>query len=255
LADTPILISAAVAEEVSGIIRTLRFAQTHIAGRRQIVTGRLNDKTVSVLVTGPGQVNTAQALTAAIECVRPSLIIQTGCGGAYRESGLVVGDIAVAVEEIDAHLGIENPDSGIAHDDLPFSVARSDTLEIKNRYPICPERVDAALAVLKPMMAPAGVHCMKGAFLTVSTLTATDQRAADLYRIYKACMENMEGAAAAHVAVHYGVPLVEVRSVSNRVGKRDLHRWNLPLAFERIATVIPAIVQHDETGRLIETLD
>jgi len=244
LTDNPILISAAVADEVSGIIRNLHFPQTRTVGRRQIITGLLKEHSVSVLVTGPGQANTAQALTAAIECTRPSLIIQTGCGGAYRESRLVIGDIAIASEEIDAHLGMECPDSWIAHDELPFSTLKINSRDIKNRYPLCTELVDTTTAELKTRLLKSGIQCLTGPFLTVSTITATDQRAADLHQTYGACMENMEGAAAAHVAIHYDIPLLEVRSVSNRVGKRDTERWNLPLSFERIATVIPLIIQN-----------
>jgi futalosine hydrolase len=43
----------------------------------------------------------------------------------------------------------------------------------------------------------------------------------------------MEGAASAHVCAIYGVPLAEVRGISNIIEKRDLSRWNIPLAATR----------------------
>ena len=43
----------------------------------------------------------------------------------------------------------------------------------------------------------------------------------------------MEGAAAAQVALQYGIDCLEVRGVSNMVEDRDLSRWDIPLAAEQ----------------------
>ena len=40
-------------------------------------------------------------------------------------------------------------------------------------------------------------------------------------------VENMEGAAAAHVAYLHGVPVGEVRGISNMVTNRDTSAWRL----------------------------
>jgi futalosine hydrolase len=50
-------------------------------------------------------------------------------------------------------------------------------------------------------------------------------------------MEAMEGAASAHVAALYHIPMVEVRSASNFVGERDKSKWDLDLAIERLGMV------------------
>ena len=42
----------------------------------------------------------------------------------------------------------------------------------------------------------------------------------------------MEGAGAAHVALLYDLPFLEIRAVSNLVGDRDKRRWDLPLSFK-----------------------
>ena len=53
----------------------------------------------------------------------------------------------------------------------------------------------------------------------------------------------MEGAAAAHVALHYGIPFLEIRGASNLVGPRNRNAWNLPLAFENSCTCLMAVLQ------------
>jgi futalosine hydrolase len=40
----------------------------------------------------------------------------------------------------------------------------------------------------------------------------------------------MEGAAIAHICTRYGVPMVEMRGISNIVEDRDRGRWNIRLA-------------------------
>jgi futalosine hydrolase len=79
------------------------------------------------------------------------------------------------------------------------------------------------------------VNIVAGPFVTVSTITATDRGADRLYHRFHACMENMEGAAGAHVAKHYNIPFFEIRCASNLVGKRDRSAWDLPLACRRSA--------------------
>ncbi|MDO9263481.1 MAG: hypothetical protein Q7U02_05910, partial [Desulfosalsimonadaceae bacterium] len=81
-----------------------------------------------------------------------------------------------------------------------------------------------------------------GPFVTVSTITSTDQRANDLYQRFGSCMEQMEGAAAAHIALMYDIPFVEIRSAGNMVGKRDKSAWNLPLAFQNACIAVEAVV-------------
>jgi futalosine hydrolase len=64
----------------------------------------------------------------------------------------------------------------------------------------------------------------KGPFVTVSAITGSFEKAAALSAAFSPVMESMEGAAAAHVAALYQVPMVEIRAASNRVGDRDKTR-------------------------------
>ncbi|MBC8200190.1 MAG: futalosine hydrolase [Desulfobacterales bacterium] len=233
-----IIITAAVYEELSALIDRVEKPVVSKVGGRKIVSGHIEGKSVKLLVTGPGLVNTVQALTAAIEDSRPSLIIQTGCAGAFKESGLKIGDIGIATEEIDVNLGIEPENGDGPLTELPFSLLDSHGSDIKNRYSLDHELANLAFKAIKKGCADKNIGLIKGSFITVSTITATDARAEKLYKQYKPCMENMEGSGAACLSLHYDIPFLEIRSVSNIVGKRDLTAWNLPLAFERGAIAV-----------------
>ena len=64
-------------------------------------------------------------------------------------------------------------------------------------------------------------------FVTVTTCTGTDAAARALEARTGGAVENMEGAAVAHVAHIYGVPVGEVRGISNMVTDRDTSTWRL----------------------------
>ncbi len=236
--DFDILISVATEEEAANLVNQVEKMAFSCVGGRKIVSGYLERKPVRILVTGPGIVNTVQALTAAVENSRPGLIIQTGCAGAFKEAGLGVGDIGIATEEIDSHLGIEPENENKPLTDIPFSLISKNNLEIKNRYPINHELADSAFNALRQGFDINKIQVKTGPFVTVSTITATDKKAKALFEQFGACMEQMEGSGAAHLAIHYDIPFLEIRAASNIVGKRDRNSWNLPLAFERCALAV-----------------
>jgi futalosine hydrolase len=244
--NSNIIVLAAVEEELSKLIDRMEHLVFSIVGGRRIGIGYIEGKPVRVLITGPGTVNTVQSLTAAIENARPSLIIQTGCAGAFRESGLNIGDIGMATEEIDIQLGVETENERLPLTEVPFSVIKSCHGDIKNRYPLDIELVNQALDTLRKIFEGKRVRVIKGSFVTVSTITATETRAKDIYKHYRPCMEGMEGAGAAHLSIHYDIPFLEIRSASNFVGKRDRDSWNLPLAFERGAMAVLNLIRHIE---------
>jgi len=244
--NSDIIVSAAVEEELAIFVDSIESPVFSSVGGRRVANGYIEEKPVRVIITGPGSVNTVQSLSAAIETERPSLIIQTGCAGVFRETGLNIGDIGIATEEIDIQLGIETEDSRQPLNELPFSTIKSDKVDIKNRYPLDVVLVNRALETLKSVFEEKSVQVVTGPFITVSTITATDNRAKDIYRHYSPCMEGMEGAGAAHLAIHYDIPFLEIRSASNFVGKRDRDSWNMPLAFERGALAALHIIRNLE---------
>jgi len=238
-----ILIIGAVEEELSGLRQKLNNPVDSTSGHRRITSGDLYGRPVKLLVTGPGMVNTAQALTAALERHRPRLIIQTGCAGAFQEAGLHIGDVAVATEEIDIHTGLESVSTPGSVDDLPFILFKTGTGEFKNRFPINGGLAGRAFDILQSGFEGSDFQIHKGPFITVSTITATDARAATLFEKFRPCMEGMEGAATAQIAALYDIPFLEIRAAANFVGDRDRDAWDLDLAFKNLTLTILKLIQ------------
>jgi futalosine hydrolase len=162
-----------------------------------------------VVATGVGPVNAAHAVTLAILRQRPQAIIVCGVGGAYPGSGLAVGEVACADVECYGDLGADGPSGFIDMRALGF--------------PLIPG--DPPLYNELPLQVFPHEHRVK--FVTVSTCTGTDAAARALAARTGGAVENMEGAAVAHVAHLHGIPVGEVRGISNLVTTRDPGAWRL----------------------------
>ena len=241
----PVLVTAATAGELSLLVSTLEGKERFQAGHRDAYRGELAERPVILAVTGIGKVNTAVAVTALLERFEPELLINTGCAGAYRGSGLALGDLAIATAEVFGDEGVLALDGWHPLELTGIPVVEKSGDHYYNRFPLTRWALDKALHVAETT----GVSLLQGTFVTVSTVSGTLERGEELYRRFGGICENMEGGAAAQVALLYGVDCMEIRGVSNSVEDRDPARWDIPLAVEAaqafIARFIGALCQTD----------
>ncbi len=243
------LILAAVKPEVEGVLDRISHAGDRMIGGRLVSRGRLDGIPLQIVVTGPGILNTVQALTVCIENARPLLVLQIGCGGGFSRLGMKNGDLAVATSEVDVHLGI---DTGMQHAPLialPFPVLESGGRELKADYPLNGELARTVFQRLRDVYGPEGIGVFMGPFITGSTVTGSDERADFLFTAYSPCVESMEGAGAAFLSHYYRLPLLEIRCVSNLVGNRDVSTWNLCLACRRAGEAAADIIEFFDKER------
>ncbi|KOV72208.1 futalosine nucleosidase [Streptomyces sp. NRRL WC-3723] len=153
---------------------------------------------------------TAGALTAAALAGRPyGLVVSAGIGGGFPP-GAPVGSLVVADAITAADLGAETADGFLPVTELGFGA-------ITHRPPESLVRVVSA-----------ATGARTGTILTVSTVTGTAARAAALSdRHPGALAEGMEGFGVAEAAAAHGVPVLELRAVSNPVGPRDRAAWRI----------------------------
>ncbi len=215
--------------------------------------GTLFGNTVLLIEGGVGQVNTASALTMALTRHEPAVILQFGVGGAYMQSGLGIGDLAIATEECYGDTGVLTPEGWIDLEGMgfPMLAARTDSLgtmlrePLYNRIPLDAARAENIRQCLESgLEEETALKTEAGPFVTVQQCSGVQSVGDTMAARYDGICENMEGAAAAHVAVANGIPFVEVRGISNRVVDRDLSQWDLPLAIRRCQQAVELIVKH-----------
>jgi futalosine hydrolase len=229
---------AAVELETEPVRRRLDDMRTLTIGRKPAWRGRLADEPVVLLAGGMGKTNAAQALTALLEREEVRGVISFGVGGAYPQSGLDVGGIALATTEIYGDEGVDAPEGWLSTEAIGIPLVDRAEQPCYNEIPLDAEPVSSAARALER----AGIRCVAGPFVTVSTCSGTAARGTLLRRRFGAVCETMEGAACAHVAALYEVPFVELRGISNLVEDRNLSRWALRAAAEAAARAVEAVV-------------
>ncbi|MFF9188060.1 futalosine hydrolase [Streptomyces rochei] len=180
--------------------------------------------------------STAAALTAAALDGAPyALVVSAGIGGGFAPHA-PVGSLVVADEITAADLGAETADGFLPVTELGFGTVTH----------LPPAGLVGAVA--------AATGARAGTVLTGSTVTGTAERAALLRaRHPRALAEGMEGFGVAEAAAAHGVPVLELRAVSNPVGPRDRAAWRigdalaaLTDAFGKLAPVLTSWNPHDD---------
>lgn len=186
----------------------------------------LDERPVLLMVGGMGKTNAAHGLTSILEHERPAGVIGFGVGGAYPGSGLAVGEVAIATEEIYGDEGVEAPDGWQSTEGIGIPLLVLAGQSWFNRIPLAAELVPGVVATIRK----SGSIVEAGPFVTVSSCSGTAARGGELATRFGAICETMEGAAYAHVAALYNIPYLGIRGISNLVEDRDLSAWRLSAA-------------------------
>jgi futalosine hydrolase len=171
----------------------------------------------------------ATALARAAAAGDPyTLVVSAGIGGGFAPAA-PVGSVAVAGTIVAADLGVATEEGFTPLAALGFG--RSE------------HRPPAALS----WAVADRLGAAYGPVLTVSTATGTARRAAELRARHPgAVAEAMEGFGVAEAAAAHGVPVLELRTVSNEVGPRDRAAWRIGEALAALTTAfgkLPAALE------------
>ncbi|GGR88873.1 futalosine hydrolase [Deinococcus sedimenti] len=179
----------------------------------------LTDLPARIVVSGVGPVAGALATQRALASAPADLVISAGIGGAYPGSGLQPGDLAVSSVVVQADLG--------AWDGATFLPLTLLGLSVRPDRP--QDAVFPAWDRAAQVATRAGARL--GPALTLCGVTGSETQAQALATRYPGALcEGMEGAGIAHAALLAGVPVLEIRGISNPVGPRDRQAWRLPEA-------------------------
>ncbi|MFI8826874.1 futalosine hydrolase [Streptomyces sp. NPDC053431] len=195
---------------------------------------------------GPAAAATATATALAAAALRApaqpyDLVVSAGIAGGFAPHG-PLGHVVVADRLVGADLGAETADGYLAVEELGFG---------RSAHPVPKALTDRVADAL----ARGGQPHVVGAVLTLSTVTGTAGRAAELAERHPdAVAEAMEGFGVAEAAAAYGVPVVEIRAVSNAVGPRDRAAWRIGPALDALrnafrllaGTVFPTVLVDPE---------
>jgi futalosine hydrolase len=176
-----------------------------------------------VLAGGVGPARAAACAGTAVPLQRPDLVLSAGLAGGFAgRAG--IGELVVADAVVHADLGADSPDGFRSIAELGLG--------------------DAVVRLAEPVVTVAAARTggVVGPVLTVSTVTGTDARAAELAGRHRPVAEAMEGAGVLAAALAHRVPFGELRAVSNAVGRRDRASWDIPRALDALGRAFAALL-------------
>ena len=178
---------------------------------------------VAVLITGVGMYNTLFAMMDALTVEKPDLILNVGIAGSFRKD-ISLGDVVTVREDRFADIGAEEKDGTfISIFDMGFE---------------------------GPDTAPfTGGKLLSGNFgffenlrtvsaITVNKVHGNEKSIQAIQKLYDPDIESMEGAAVMFTALKKGIPVVQLRSISNYVTPRNKEEWKIGLAIQNLNDVL-----------------
>ncbi|PWB56982.1 MAG: futalosine hydrolase [Candidatus Methanoperedenaceae archaeon] len=201
-----------------------------------ISKGYLHGKSVVFSHCGVGKVNAAHLTTLILERNDIDYLILFGVGGAYSDA--VVGDVVVARNESYGEEGMIIGEGWKPMDFTGFALLKKET-EYFNTFPMDRKLMKLAINASKDI----SLHAICGNFITVSQCSGTSVSGEIMQKRFNGLCENMEGAAVAHICAIYGIPMVEIRGISNMIEDRNLKKWNVPLAASNCNKAVSEIIK------------
>lgn len=190
-----------------------------------------------VLLTGISPVNAALALGLFLGR-HPDTTGALGLGvaGSFDPDILPLAAVALPSAETWPEVGLFDGDA-VDPRGIGIALAQQQGRRVWNTVELAP------LAAAKAMGLTLDPAWPQAPSLTVAGASATPERAATLYARHAALLENMEGFALALACLRCGLPFLEVRAVSNRVGSRPPRDWDLEGALAALGRAMGTLLE------------
>jgi futalosine hydrolase len=234
-----LLICAPTGKELNALLPNL----TPEAGEEMcLLPVRLKKGGAFACATGVGPINAALAIgkcLAEAESGKKPIhaVLLAGLAGAFNLERLPLRALCLVRVEIWPEYGLHDGTSVTAK---AFSFPlwqrhAKDGGDVYNRLQL---DTPAALGLSTAGLAGMLTECVS---LTVAGVSAAFARARDLVQRHHADLENMEGFAVAYACARGGIPCVELRSVSNKVGTHAKNEKDFHGALQSLARVLPGL--------------
>lgn len=217
-----ILIVAATAAELAPSFEKY---QIHSNTFETFVSTQIKNTKVNFLITGVGMVNTAFQI-GKIANLKYDMVINAGIAGTF-DSNLPLGEVVLVMQDELAEMGAEDADEFIFYSDLNLGGTAKFEAQYNNEM--------TCINYLKRV---------KG--ITVNKVHGNLDSIKKTKQLFKADVESMEGAAFYRATENMAPIVIQVRSISNFIEKRDKRKWQIPLAITNLNAFLIELIQSFE---------
>ncbi|WP_296303370.1 futalosine hydrolase [uncultured Desulfovibrio sp.] len=193
-------------------------------------------------VTGVGPINAALGMGIALaQCAAAGqqvrAIVNVGLAGSFDLGRWPLRSLHVVREEIWPEYGLHDGRQVVAQA-FGYPQWSDGRREVRDRLALA---APAELGLSLREAAASALDAQGVRSLTVAGVSASVMRVQHLRQLYGAALENMEGFAVAYAAARAGLPCLEIRSVSNKVGPRTAEEKDFPGALRQLGCILPAL--------------
>lgn len=213
-----VLIVAATRQEIEPFLASYKF---DVRGNIGFFTSGSNPH-VAVLITGVGMVNTAHFIGRYFLSAF-NFTINVGICGAFNKN-IKLGEVVNVVEDCLSEMGAEDGNEFIKYNDL--------NLGGTNRFEY---RLDDEVDLVDELK--------KVKAITVNTVHGNEESIKRTVRLFNPDVESMEGAAFFRACEHLPGNCIQIRAVSNYIGKRDKSKWDIPLAVKNVNEFVIKLIE------------
>lgn len=185
------------------------------------VRWRRGGRELAVCLTGVGPVAAGVHLGRLLGAGGIAGVVNLGLAGSFDLARAPLGAPVAATAELFPEYGLLGADGAVDPWGLGFPQCVLGGEPVHDRLALDPAGAAAALGLALPETAVFGESA------TVASVAAAPARSAAAKRLPQPLTENMEGFALALACAATGLPFVELRVVSNRVGARPPRDWDL----------------------------
>ncbi|MGB0888510.1 MAG: futalosine hydrolase [Vicingaceae bacterium] len=180
-----------------------------------------NKHQIDVLIPGVGMTCTAYWMGKTLNSKIYDVALNLGLAGSF-DNDLTTGTTVHITTDRISKLGAEDGESFLSLVDMDLIVDEDSILnqgEMKNTIPIENPAIDA----LKKVSA-----------LTVNTAHGDESSIQKIKQLFNPQVESMEGAAFFYACLFEGITCSQIRTISNKVEKRNRDNWDIPLAVKNL---------------------
>lgn len=213
-----ILIVSATYLEIEPLLLQFNFEQKI---NQKIKSYTYNNHKIDVLISGVGMTCTAYWMGKTLNAKLYDAAINLGLAGSF-DSHLTVGQTVHITADRISELGAEDGESFLSLIDMDLIEDEDYILnhgEMKNTTAIENHVIDALEKV---------------SAITVNTTHGDDNSIKKIQDLFHPQVESMEGAAFFYACLFEGITCSQIRTISNKVEKRNKENWDIPLAVKNL---------------------
>jgi futalosine hydrolase len=183
---------------------------------------------VDFLITGVGMTATTYHLAKILSVKKYDLAINAGICGSFRKD-IEVGKVVHVISDCFGDLGAEDGSNFLS----AFEVG----LQKKNQFPFRGGKLSPLQKKYSALYQLRKVNS-----ITVNKAHGEWASINKVVKKFNPDIETMEGAAFFYVCMMERIPCIQLRSISNFVGRRDKRKWKIGLAVAALQTKLEELI-------------